>query len=220
MRVVLVGGGKVGSYLARNLLAAGHHVTVIEESDDQAEALSDTSKVLVMKGDGTDVGLLATADTHRADWLLAVTGLDEVNLVACQLGLTLGADRVLARLNNPLNRPAFDALDVPVVAVTDLMANLISREVEPSDFRQIALLGRGRISVYEIDIPPSFATCTVAEAGLPSGSLLVTVVSGDDVVVPISTTPLRPGDRVAVVSGVGLEEKVRRALGYPKRKHR
>jgi trk system potassium uptake protein TrkA len=214
MRVTLIGGGKVGSFLARELHKAGHIITVIEESRGHAEALADGLKVLVLEGDGTDVNLLKTADTARADWVLAVTGLDEVNLVACQLALTLGAGRVLARLNNPLNRPTFEALDIPVVAVTDVMATLISREVEVAEFRHITLLGRGEVSVYEIDVPANFETRPVAELRFPPGSLLVTVVSGDDVAVPTAATILKPGDQVTAVSSVELEDKVREALGY------
>ncbi|HUF15891.1 MAG TPA: NAD-binding protein [Acidimicrobiia bacterium] len=214
MRVTLIGGGKVGSYLARELHKGGHVVTVIEEAHGHAEALTDESKVLVLEGDGTDVKLLKAADTARADWVLAVTGLDEVNLVACQLALTLGARHVLARLNNPLNRPTFDALDVPVVAVTDVMANLISHEVDVSGFRLVTLLGRGEISVYEIDIPPDFEERPVAELRLPKGALLVSVVRGDEVRVPTATTSVHPGDQVAAVSSVELEDEVRAALGH------
>lgn len=220
MRLTLIGGGKVGSFLARELRKGGHVVTVIEEAHRHAQALTDESEVLVLEGDGTDVKLLKAADTGHADWVLAVTGLDEVNLVACQLALTLGAKRVLARLNNPLNRPTFDALDVPVVAVTDLMATLISREVEVSDFKHITMLGRGFISVYEIEIPQDFSPRPVAELRFPPGSLLITVVSGDEVSVPSASTSLRPGDLVTAVSTVELEDQVRAALGYPKGRHR
>lgn len=214
MRVTLIGGGKVGSYLARELHKGGHVVTVIEESHAHAESLTDESKVLVLEGDGTDIRLLKAADTARADWVLAVTGLDEVNLVACQLATTLGARQVLARLNNPLNRPTFDALDIPVVAVTDVMATLISREVEVPEFRHVTLLGRGEISVYEIDIPPEFEAKLVAELRLPVGALLVAVVSGDQVRVPTAATTLHPGDQVTAVSSVELEDKVRGTFGY------
>lgn len=220
MRIVLVGGGKVGSFLARELSNAGHVVTVIEEGHLHAEAVTEESKVLVLEGDGTDVQLLQAADTDRADWLLGVTGLDEVNLVACQLALTLGARHVLARLNNPRNRPTFEALEIPVVAVTDLMATLISREVEISDIRHITLIGRGRISVYEIELPADFVERPVAEVRFPPGSLLVTVVSGEEVTVPTASTQLKPGDQVTAVSRVDIEDHVRAALGLTTASHR
>ena len=217
MRVILIGGGKVGSFLARELARSGHVVTVIEESHTHAAALADHSKVLVLEGDGTDIALLKSADAHRADWALAVTGLDEVNLVACQLALTLGSKKVLARLNNPLNRPTFEALDIPVVAVTDVMATLISREVEVAEFRHIALLGRGEISVYEVDVPGDFEERPVPELRLPKGSLLVSLVRGDEVRVPTATTVVKPGDQVTAVSNVEHQDSVKRALGYEKR---
>jgi len=214
MRVLLIGGGKVGSFLARELYNAGHVVTVIEAAHGHAEALTDESKVLVLEGDGTDINLLKAADTSRADWVLAVTGLDEVNLVACQLAITLGAQHVLARLNNPVNRPTFEALKIPVVAVTDVMATLISREVEVPQFRHVTLLGRGQISMYEVDIPDHFDARPVAEIRLPPESLLIAVVSGGEVLVPTATTRLRPGDQVTAVSSLELEDAVRVALGY------
>lgn len=214
MRVTLIGGGKVGSYLARELYKGGHVVTVIEESHSHAEAMSDDSKVLILEGDGTDVRLLKAADAGRSDWVLAVTGLDEVNLVACQLASTLGARRVLARLNNPLNRPTFDALDIPVVAVTDVMATLISREVDVPEFRHVTLLGRGEISVYEIDIPEDFEAQPVAELRMPVGALLVALVRGDEARVPTARTIVKAGDQVTAVSSVDLEEEVQAALGY------
>lgn len=215
MRIILIGGGKVGSFLARELHEDGHVVTVIEEAHGHALALTEESDVLVFEGDGTDVNLLKVADTSRADWVVAVTGLDEVNLMACQLAMTLGARRVLARLNNPLNRPTFEALEIPVVSVTGIMATLISREVEVAEFRHVALLGRGEISVYEIDIPEGFEPRPVAEVRLPGESLLITVVSGDDVRVPTASTRLQPGDQVTAVSNVELEDEVRAALGRP-----
>ena len=214
MRVTLIGGGKVGSFLAKELHKGGHVVTVIEESHAHAESLSDDSRVLVLEGDGTDINLLKAADTDRADWVVAVTGLDEVNLVACQLALTFGVNHVLARLNNPLNRPTFEALEIPVVAVTDLMATLISREVEVDEFRHITLLGRGQVSVYEIDVPTHVDPTPVGELRLPKGALLISIVSGDDVTVPAATTLVRPGDQVTAVSSVELEDLVRAALGY------
>lgn len=214
MRVTLIGGGKVGSFLAKELFKAGHVVTVIEEAHAHAEALSDDSKVLVLEGDGTDINLLKAADTDRSDWVLAVTGLDEVNLVACQLASTLGAKHVLARLNNPLNRPTFEALEIPVVAVTDVMATLISREVEVDEFRHITLLGRGEVSVYEIDVPEEVEPVPIPELRLPKGALLVALVSGDEVSVPTATTILHPGDQVTAVSSVELQDQVRAALGY------
>ncbi|MCL1692662.1 MAG: NAD-binding protein [Actinomycetia bacterium] len=205
MRVVLIGGGKVGAFLARELVSAGHFVAVIEESEDRAQALSDEVDAVVIHGDGTNVEKLKSASVHDADWLVAVTGLDEVNLVACELGLTLGADRVLARLNNPWNRPTFDALKIPVVGITDLMVQVISQEVAVSQLHRVAVIGRGELSLCELDIPRGFAPIELQHLTLPEPSVVVAIAREDDVIVPQATTELRPGDRITAVTTIAQE---------------
>jgi trk system potassium uptake protein TrkA len=212
MRLLLVGGGKVGSYLAHELSSDGHVVTVIEGSERRALELSENSDILVFEGDGTDVELLRAADVDRADWALGVTGLDEVNLVSCQLAMTLGAKRVLARLNNPRNRPTFDALGIPVVAVTDLMGKVITSEVEVSDLARVAVIGGGRLSVCEIEIPVGFPECALADLKLPQPAILAALVRDDEASVPDATTRLRRGDRVTAVTTLENEGAVRDAL--------
>ncbi len=200
MRILLIGGGKVGSYLAREFDRDGHVVSVIEESVERAHKVIDDAGVLVFEGDGTDVELLLSADVNRTDWVLAVTGRDEDNLVACQLAATLGAKHVLARLNNPRNRPTFDALKIPVIGVTDLMAGVISREVEVADLSRVALIGGGKISLVERSIPDGFPETPLSELKLPRPSVLVTVIRGGDAFVPDAATSLRPGDRILAVT--------------------
>lgn len=214
MRIVIIGGGKVGSYLTRVMREAGHVVAVIEQDAGRAESIAEETEALVLEGDGTDVELLNTAGVDRADWVLAVTGQDESNVVACQLAATLGASRVLARLNNPRNRPTFEALGIPVVAVTDLMVQVISREVQADvgELVRLALLGRGQVSLLEVSIPDDTDEPEVIDLDLPQPSILVTVVRGDEVMVPRANTRLRPGDRVLAVTTVENEGPLRSAL--------
>ena len=212
MRLVLVGGGKVGAHLAEELAASGHVVTVIEPDPDRAEDLVDDLDGLVFVGDGTDVGLLESAGIDRADWIVAVTGLDEVNLVACQLGTALGARRALARLNNPKNRATFEALDVPVVAVTDLMAQVISQEVAVTDLSRVAIIGEGRLSVCELAVPDDFPEVPLADLDLPVPSLIVALTRDGDVTMPTADTRLRGGDRVTAVTTVANEAALRDRL--------
>lgn len=209
MRVLLVGGGKVGSFLARELLPLGHAVTVVELSDTRSQALADDVDVIVIRGDGTNVDVLESGGVHRADWLLAVTGLDEVNLVACQLALSLGARRVLARLNNPLNRATFDALAIPVVGVTDLIVQVISQELAVSDLERVAVFGKGHLSLSEFDVPKDFDPITLKDLALPVPSVIAVVLRGDEAIVPERTTQITPGDRVVAITTVSLESELR-----------
>ncbi|MGB5188374.1 MAG: NAD-binding protein [Acidimicrobiia bacterium] len=212
MRVLLIGGGKVGSWLAQELVSQGHLVALVEESEDRAQAVADDVDAVVIHGDGTDVGVLEAADVHNADWLLAVTGLDEVNLVSCQLGLTLGAKRVLARLNAPLNRATFEALKIPVIGITDLMVQVISQEVAVSQLARIAVIGRGQLSLSEYEIPESFTPTRIQDLKLPERSLIVAIQRDDQVTVPKATTRLLPGDRITAVTTVAQESNLQQVF--------
>lgn len=216
MRVVIVGGGKIGGYLAKELRTEGHTVTVIEMDPAHARRVSQDTEALVLVGDGTDVRMLEEAEVDRCDFLLAVTGRDEDNLVACQLArVAFEVENVLARLNDPRNRATFDALRVPVVSVTDLIAQVISREVDLSELVRVALLGRGEVSILEVEIPESVPSRVVSQINLPRSGVLVAVRRNGGVLVPGADTELRPGDRVLAVTLVELEDEVRDALTKP-----
>ncbi len=215
MRIIVIGAGKIGRHLARELAEAGHAVTVAESDGEVARRLAESVDALVLEGDGTSMALLKSADVSRADWLLAVTGQDEVNLTACELAETLGAKRVLARLNDPRNRATFDALGIPVVAVTDLITQLISREIDFLHLERIALLARGSISLIEAEVGAEASARRVADLGLPVQTVLVAVTReqhGGEVVIPSGETVIEPGDRVLVVTAVEQEAEVRAAL--------
>jgi trk system potassium uptake protein TrkA len=215
VRAIVVGGGKVGGYLGRTLTSEGHTVTVVEESKEKARRLADLPKLLVIIGDGTEVEVLNKADAARSDWVVAVTGRDEDNLVACQLARTLGAKRVIARLNDPMNAPTFSALDIPVVAVTDMIVRVISHEVqiEAEKLERVTLLARGELSLVEVDIPDETPVRRLADASLPGMTVLVALLRDDEVFIPHGDTEIRPGDRVLAVTKLLDEDEVRVALG-------
>ncbi|MDH5295226.1 MAG: hypothetical protein OEW91_16265, partial [Acidimicrobiia bacterium] len=116
------------------------------------------------------------------------------------------------RLNDPRNRATFDALDIPVVSVTDLLAQVISQELEFAELVRVALLARGEVSVYQIDIPESNDSRVVSELMLPDETVFVAVERGDDVFIPSGAFVLTGGDKITVVSRLDGEDEVRAAL--------
>lgn len=213
MRIVIIGGGKVGSNLAGTLREGGHGVIVIELREDRAEDIAEETHALVVAGDGTDVSLLKEVGVDRADIVLAVTGSDDVNLVACQLARTaFGCINVLARLNDPKNRRTFDALEVPVVSVTEMIAKVISRELDLEKMFRIDTLGKGEVTIFEVEIPEECGRREVRSVELPPSSVLVAIRREGAVVVPGATSELLPGDRVVAVTLLDREEQVQRAL--------
>jgi trk system potassium uptake protein TrkA len=212
VRILVIGGGKVGSSLGKVLSDAGHVVSVIETNPARASDLIEEANFMVFQGDGSDVELLQAADVARVDWAVAVTGRDEDNIVACELARTLGAKNVLARLNNPLNEPTFDALGVPVVGVTSLMAQVIFREVELVDLSRLAVIEGGDVSLVERILPDDYPPTQVTELVLPRPSLLITLIRNGKATVPGPNTVLQAGDKVLAVIPIENEKAFVEAL--------
>ena len=201
MRVVIVGGGKLGAELAARLLERGSAVILIEQHEDRARRLSDLTRALVLTGDGTDMRRLESIELRSTDVFVAVTGIDEDNLVACQLATAaFGVRRVLARMNDPRNRTAFRALGVPTVNVTDEMTDMIERSLELSDHVTRSLPDRGDLVTAEIIVPDGFAPRSVTKLGLPPSTIVVSVTRGDTVAVPDGTTEVEAEDRLLFVT--------------------
>lgn len=132
MYVIVIGGGKVGYYLARDLVDRGEEVTLVEKDGTRAEWLEGQLGSIVMRGDGDEMGFLATTGIERADAVLAVTGDDEDNLVALQLAKKrFNVPRTVARVNNPANVDIFKTLGVDeAVSATEVLLGALEPKIE------------------------------------------------------------------------------------------
>jgi trk/ktr system potassium uptake protein len=133
--VLIVGGGKVGSYLTRALLKAGHEVVMVEKEERKARMLEQLiEEKVTLVGDGCDPLVLEQAGLARADVVVADTGDDEDNLVVCLIAKKKNPNtRCIARVNNPANKMIFASLDrdnpVTVISSTEIILDTISRQI-------------------------------------------------------------------------------------------
>lgn len=123
MLILIVGGGRTGIELAKQLIAAGHEVVVIEEDEDRAQKVSESLDCLVIQGDGTKMEILEKVEVGNVDCLAALTPSDESNLIICKLAKSLDIPRVVTRVNNGRNKGMF--LDVGA----DIEINIISATI-------------------------------------------------------------------------------------------
>ena len=150
MFVIIVGGGKTGSYLARLLLDAGHQVKVIEDRPVVFERLKDElPEDTLICGDGSSPTVLEAAGIRNAQVLAAVTGEDEANLVVTTLGkFEFKVQRTIARVNNPKNAWLFTpemGVDV-ALNQSDILARLIAEEMSLGDMMTLLKLRKGEYS--------------------------------------------------------------------------
>ncbi|MCU0651386.1 MAG: NAD-binding protein [Candidatus Omnitrophica bacterium] len=212
MYIVIVGAGKVGYFLAKRLASGKHTVSIIDKDRVICEEIAKQIEALVINGDGCDPHILEEAGLARADVIAAVTGEDEDNLIICQLAKEkFNTGRTVGRVNNPDNEHAFFELgiDVPIDS-TKIIAKIIEEEVSFSDFVNLMSFKRGKLAIVRVDLPKDSPIIhkQVHEIQLPQDSVLVSIVRGEEVIVPKGNTMLKPGDDIIALTLVGNEPQL------------
>jgi trk system potassium uptake protein TrkA len=217
--VVIVGAGKVGWNLTRELIDKGHEVTAIETDSRRYETVEEELHHAVQYGDGSELWVLERAGIERADMVIAVTGDDEDNILICQVAREkYSVERVIARCNNPRNFQHFELLGVqPVVSATDLILRLIEHEVPKYGPLHLLDLPQEKLEIIELDVADDSpaAGSRVQELGLPDGSLVISILRDGSGFVPTGESEVRAGDEVLLVLAPGLEGSVTRAFTSP-----
>jgi len=218
--IIVVGGGKVGFHLAKELVEANHEVLVIEQDSARAKEIADELGDIVMEGDGCEATVLDKAGTKRADILLAVTGDDEDNLVSCQVAKErFNVARTVARINNPNNEEIFRILNVDItVSATSAILAHIEPELPTHHLIPLMKLKGSGLELVEVRIPDDSGVVDqpIRNIRLPFQSLIALVISADgQPKVPTADTVIRAGDEVVAVTMHETEEQLRDALMSP-----
>ena len=204
MFILIVGGGKVGTYLARALLKQDHEVVVIEKDARKAQMMTNLLEVdVAVIGDGCDPNILLQAGIARADVVVADTGDDEDNLVVTIIAKKHSQARCIARVNNPKNKLIFESLDaerpVTVISSTELILGIIEDRVNAVALEPLAKLGNGELELVELHVAERSPADgkRIAELVLPRSTVIVAVERGEsEVIVPNGETVLHAGDDV------------------------
>ncbi|MCX5702732.1 MAG: TrkA family potassium uptake protein [Candidatus Omnitrophica bacterium] len=212
MYIIIVGAGKVGYFLSKRLCESKHTVIIVEKDKTLCEQIARELGALVIHGDGCDPRILDEAGVARADVLAAVTGEDEDNLIICQLAKErFGVQRTVGRVNNPDNEHTFSELgiDAPVDS-TKIIAKIIEEEVSFSDFVTLMSFKRGKLAIVRVDLPSDSPVInkSIQEVSLPESSVLVSILRGEDVIIPKGNTILKAGDDVIALTLIGNEPQL------------
>jgi trk/ktr system potassium uptake protein len=215
MKVVIAGGGAVGTFIAGELRPAGHEVSIIEVEPSRVENAKLTNEppdVEWFVGDACEVENLARLGLAESEVVAAVTGDDEDNLVISLLAKQeFAVPRVVARVNNPKNEWLFNenwGVDV-AVSTPHLLTALVEEAVSVNTLVRLLSFEGGRASLIEVTLASESpaADREIVELGLPRDSTVVAVVRKDRVVVPRGDTRLQPGDEVLVmVTGESIDD--------------
>ena len=217
MYAIIVGAGKVGRNLARELIDKGHEVTLIESSRPRYLAIEEEFEHSVEYGDATELWVLERSGIQRADLVIAVTGDDEDNMLVCQVAKEKYlCDRIIARVNNPRNHDHFRLLGIqPAVSATDLILRLIEHEVPEYGLVHLLDLPEQRLEIIEMELPgdSKAAGHRVGDLAMPEGSLLISVLREGTGFVPNAETVLQAGDEILAVLDPRVEEDLTAYFG-------
>jgi len=217
MRVVVAGGGNVGSFVAEELVGAGHDVVVIDNDParvERAPADDEAGSARWVMGDACEPLQLARTGVKEVDVLVAVTGDDEDNLVISLLAKQeFGVPRVLARVNNPGNEWMFNeswGVDVSV-STPHLLTALVQEAVSVGSLVRLLSFEHGKASLIEITLDGDAPVIDkeLAEVGFPHDSTVVAILRRDRVIVPRGDTVFDQGDEVLVLVTPESEADVR-----------
>ncbi|MDQ2649146.1 MAG: TrkA family potassium uptake protein [Actinomycetota bacterium] len=207
MKVVIAGGGNVGTFIADELQKAGHEVIIIEVEPERvakAQATGEPAGVRWVVADCCEVDNLRKVPLDDVDVLAAVTGDDKDNLVVSLLAKQeFAVPRVIARVNNPKNHWMFNenwGVDV-AVSTPHLLTSLVEEAVSVGTLVRLLSFEKGRASLIEVTLADDAGAANrdIVSLDFPRDSTIVAVLRAERVIFPRGDTVLLPGDEVLVL---------------------
>ena len=216
MNIIIVGGGNIGYSLARALLANKHQVTIIERRPERCDELIKELPAAVISDDGVSLHAFEDADAADADVVVALTGQDEDNLIACQLASHhFHVPHTIARVTNSQNKELFEKLGGVSTAVctTSIISSIIEEEVPANDITTLLTLKEGS-SIIEKEIKENSPgkDKMVANILLPRKCAIISIIRKNRAIYPHSETVLEVNDRVLMLVATGKRELLKKAI--------
>lgn len=206
MKVIIIGGGQVGEYIANLLLNNDYSVKLI---DNREHIITHLKKELptdaIIFGNGTDPNILESAGISTADVVVAVTGADESNLVVSTIAkFEFGVPRVVARVNNPKNAWLYN-IDMGVdvgLNQADLMAHIVIEEMDLKNMFTLMKLSLGSYSIVQIKVDDECKAVqkAVKDLNIPPHSKLIVIYRGEEVIIPGGNTIICAGDSILALA--------------------
>ncbi|MFU8794350.1 MAG: Trk system potassium transporter TrkA [Dethiobacteria bacterium] len=203
-QVTILGGGMIAYQLARLLEESRQpfNVKLIEKDESRCEGLCrDLKKTLVLQGDTNEIAMLKEEDTDQADAVIAATGDDRSNIVGALLARQFGVKKIICEVMKPQYVPVYNTLGIDSLINPRLMAAAqINRLTRREDVVALSILQDEKAEVSEIVLPETAKVVgkRIAEAHLPRGMLIGSIVRSNQVMVPNGDTILKPGDHLVI----------------------
>ncbi len=219
MKVIIVGGGQVGSYLASLLISNGHEVKLIEHREkNYNKLLEELPAEILIHGNGSDPVVLEQAGITSADVVAAVSAADEINLVVSTLAkMEFGIRRVVARVNNPKNAWLFNGgMGVDIgINQADLMAHFVVEEMDLEDMFTLMKLNRGDYSIVQMKVGhmAKAANQLLKDLSIPKKTVLIAITRNEKLIIPKGDSQILVGDDVLALTDEASRTELKEIFG-------
>ncbi|WP_019769004.1 Trk system potassium transporter TrkA [Streptococcus sobrinus] len=206
MKVIVVGGGKVGTALCRSLVEEKHDVTLIEEKEEVLGRVSRRLDIMGIVGNGANYKILEQADVQHCDIFVAISDQDEVNMISAVLAKKMGAKETIVRVRNPEYSNAYfkdnNFLGFSMVVNPELLAaRYIANSVDFPGALSVEHFVNGRIMLMEFKISENNRLCDLSleQFRRKFGNILVCAIKrAGQVIIPDGDDILLKGDKIYV----------------------
>ncbi len=230
MNILIVGCGKIGSTILASLTNEGHDITAIEPDRDTLAEITNVYDVMGVCGNGADCDTLAEAGVADAEMFIAVTGSDELNMLACYLAGRMGARHTIARIRNPeYNDKSLtfmkQELGLSMAINPELLAaRELFHTLKLPTAAKIETFSRGNFEMIELrlreDSPLLGVPLHELRARYNAKFLICVVQRGDEVHIPSGNFVLQAGDRIGLTASPTEIQKLLRAIGLASKQAR
>ncbi|MEA5026747.1 Trk system potassium uptake protein TrkA [bioreactor metagenome] len=202
MKVIIIGGGQVGAYIADLLLKNHCAVKIVDNRENIIEKLkSDLPKDTVVYGNGTDPAVLEACGISQTDVVVAVSGADEVNLVVSTIAkFEFAVPRVIARVNNPKNSWLFTKSQGVDVALNqaDLVAHIVVEELDLKNMLTLMKISSSDFSIVQFNVTNESQALNkkIKDLDIPLTAVLISISRGKEIIIPHGETAIMKNDLI------------------------
>lgn len=225
MRVIIIGAGKIGFNVAKILVEQGHDIVMIEQSAERAEILQEHLDIQVVIGNGGSPDLLVEAGIKEANLLVAVTEVDEINMLACITAKKYGVEKTVARVRNyeyvyeDNEKSVFTEIDL-IINPELVTAREIAKRIDVPEALDVLYFGDGNIQLLELKITPGVQSAgkQLKELNIPFPFIIAAIVRGEEMLIPHGDDKLLPNDIIFILAKTKDMPKIERLLGTERKK--
>jgi len=204
-KVMILGGSKLGFYLAKSLIEKGINVKIIESDINRCKELADNlhDKALVIHGNGTDINLLEEEDLAEMDAFIGATGFDEENLFMSLRAKQLNVDKVIAKISRQSYVHIIEKLGIDMATnPVNITASEILKYIRGGKVVSVSLLLDGQAEVTEIIASDKLQILgtSIKDLNLPKGIIIGSIIHKGKVIIPNGDSKIQAGDRIVVFS--------------------